>query len=216
MTLLDLRFNYAQHIEMITKKQKAVLDYINHYQTENGISPTQKEIKEYFNLKSFGSVQRYLKYLKDAGLLTNEWNSRRGLKTRTDDQLLSMFPKIPVVGDIAAGNPIEAIEKCDEFINVPSSLVKSSGIHFGLNVNGDSMIEAGINDGDLAIIRSQATANNGEIIAAIIDGDATLKTLERKDNQIHLIPANSKYKPINVTGTNFTIAGILTGILRSY
>lgn len=201
---------------MITKKQKAVLDYINHYQSENGISPTQKEIKEYFDLKSFGSVQRYLKYLKDAGLLTNEWNSRRGLKTTSDDNLSTLFPKIPIIGNIAAGNPIEAIESCDDFINVPNSLVKSSGLHFGLNVNGDSMIELGINDGDLAIIRSQPTANNGEIVAAIIDGEATLKTFDRKNNRIRLLPANSKYKPIDVTNIPFQIAGILTGILRSY
>lgn len=201
---------------MITKKQKAVLDFITQYTQENGFSPTQKEIKDHFNLKSFGSVQRYLKYLKDAGLLENEWNSRRGLKTVTEENSHLDFPKIPVIGSIAAGNPIEAIETCDEFINVPKTMTKNSGTHFGLHINGDSMVELGINDGDLAIIRSQANANNGDIVAAIIDGEATLKTLETKNKKTLLLPANKKYKPIDVTGLNIQIAGILTGIMRSY
>ena len=202
---------------MITKKQKAVLDFITNFSDENGYSPTQKEIKDHFNLKSFGSVQRYLKYLKDAGLLTNEWNSRRGLKAIQEENDSNLqFPKIPILGNIAAGNPIEAIETCDNFTNVPKGMIKSTGVHFGLNVNGDSMIELGINDGDLAIIRSQQTANNGEIVAAVIDGEATLKTLKNSNNKTLLLPANSDYKPIDVTNLNFQIAGILTGIMRTY
>ena len=201
---------------MITKKQKAVLDYITTYTDENGISPTQKEIKDYFQLKSFGSVQRYLKYLKEAGLLMNEWNSRRGLKASSSNFNESSFPKIPILGHIAAGNPIEAIENCDNFINIPQKMMKGSGIHFGLTVQGESMIDLGINDGDLAIIRSQNTANKGEIVAAIIDGEATLKTYTKEKNRILLLPANEEFSPIEVAHDNFQIAGILTGILRSY
>ncbi len=202
-------------IIMITKKQKAVLDFINDYAKSNGISPTQKEIKDFFNLKSFGSVQRYLKYLKEAGLLTNEWNSRRGLKTMEHNNN-SILPTIPLVGEIAAGNPIEAIENCDQYVDVPHSMLKNSGSHFALNVNGDSMTDLGINDGDLAIIRSQHTANNGEIVAAILDGEATLKTYSNKKGELYLLPANQRYTPLKVTTSNFKIAGILTGILRSY
>ena len=201
---------------MITKKQKAVLDFITTYTDENGISPTQKEIKDHFNLRSFGSVQRYLKYLKEAGLLTNEWNSRRGIKTSSENVVDAPFPKIPILGLIAAGNPIEAIENCDDYINIPQTMMRGSGTHFGLKVEGESMIDLGINDGDLAIIRSQKTANKGEIVAAVIDGEATLKTFIKNEDKILLLPANQEFKPIDVTNSDFQIAGILTGLLRSY
>ncbi len=202
---------------MITKKQKAVLEFINEYFKINGISPTQKEIKDHFNLKSFGSVQRYLKYLKEAGLISSEWNSRRGLKAINDESKdHDNFPKIPIIGEIAAGNPIEAIENCNDFINVPVTMIKKSGTHFGLNVTGDSMIDLGINDGDLAVIRSQQQANNGDIIAAIIDGEATLKTFEKNNKTLRLLPANKNYSPIIVNSSSFQIAGVLTGIIRAY
>ena len=200
---------------MVTKKQKAVFDFITDYSKSNGIAPTQKEIKEHFNLKSFGSVQRYLNYLKDAGLLSNEWNSRRGLKTINSlhqDQENS----IPLLGEIAAGNPIEAIESCENFITVPQTMMKKSGTHFGLTVNGESMIERGIHHGDLAIIRSQSTAQKGEIVAAIIDGEATLKTYSPLGSKTLLLPANPDFSPIVVTKESFRLAGILTGILRTY
>ena len=95
-------------------------------------------------------------------------------------------------------------------------MMKGSGTHFGLRVEGESMIDLGINDGDLAIIRSQNTAIKGEIVAAIIDGEATLKTLSKTDGKILLLPANQEYGPIDVTNSEFQIAGILTGLLRSY
>ena len=200
---------------MITKKQKAVLDYIQNYTNEHGISPTQKEIKDYFKLKSFGSVQRYLGYLKDAGLLANEWNSRRGLKTISQNQQKSEF-SIPIIGQIAAGNPIEAIENCNDFIQVPPSMMQQSGTHFGLTVSGESMINLGIYDGDIAIIRSQKNAVKGDIVAAIIDGEATLKTYSPSAGKILLLPANKDFSPIEITKDNFHLAGKLTGLLRTY
>lgn len=200
---------------MVTKKQKAVYDYITDYSKLNGIAPTQKEIKEHFNLKSFGSVQRYLNYLKDAGLLANEWNSRRGLKTINSIHQ-NQENSIPLLGEIAAGNPIEAIENCENFITVPPTMMRKSGTHFGLTVNGESMIELGIYHGDLAIIRSQTTAQKGEIVAAIIDGEATLKTYSPQGNKTLLLPANPDFSPIVVTKESFRLAGILTGILRTY
>ena len=200
---------------MVTKKQKAVFDYINAYTDEFGISPTQKEIKDHFDLKSFGSVQRYLNYLKEAGLLSNEWNSRRGLKPLQSLQQINNN-EIPILGKIAAGNPIEAIENSDHFMSVPPTMLKSSGIHFGLTVTGESMIELGIFDGDIAIIKSQNTANNGDIVAAIIDGEATLKTYSNKGKKISLLPANKEFSPIEITNGHFHIAGVLTGILRTY
>jgi len=209
----------------ITKKQKEVYDYIQTYTHTNGYAPTQKEIKEHFGLKSFGSVQRYLKYLSDAGYIENDYQARRGiivkqLEGNVSPSLSPMVASsydIPLLGNIAAGNPIEAIENCDETISVPREMIKGKGKFFALKVNGESMINAGILNGDFAICKHQQTANNGEIVAAVIDGDATLKYYKQNKTSISLVPANENFRPIDVTSSNhLSIAGILVGLWRFY
>jgi len=211
----------------ITKKQMDVFRYLMQYQEKNGHAPTQKEIKEYFGLKSFGSVQRYLKYLEDEGMLEKDWNARRGLKlvnsepptkksTKTIDE--NQFT-IPLLGKIAAGNPISAIEEAGENVVVPPSMLSKGHTFYALKVKGDSMIEDGIKEGDLAIIRYQEMANNGETVVAIINGEATLKNYYLGQGQIELRPANSRYKPIKVSPKNdeseqFKLAGVMVGLIR--
>ena len=197
---------------MLTKKQKEVFDFITDYINSEGVSPTQKEIKDHFGFKSFGSVQRYLKYLQDHGLLSNEWNARRGIQLNKNKELNDTT--LPLVGSIAAGNPIEAIQN-SERIEVPVHLFNSKKLNFCLEVSGDSMIEKGILDGDIVIIEQKEIANQGEIVAAIIDNEATLKIFKKEKDHIQLIPANKKYKPITVK-ENIKIAGVLVGLLRSY
>lgn len=201
---------------MLTKKQKEVFDYIKTYTTSEGISPTQKEIKEYFGFKSFGSVQRYLKYLQEKELISVEWNGRRGIQLRSNDQGSSnqLTCQLPLLGTIAAGNPIEAIEN-NEKIEVPLDLFNPAKLNFCLKIQGDSMIEKGILDEDIVIIEHQTTAETGTIVAAIIDNEATLKIFKKEQDQIKLYPANQKYKPITVTN-NIQIAGVLVGLLRKY
>lgn len=199
----------------LTKNQKQVLDFIENYLDENGFSPTQKEIKDHFELKSYGSVQRYLKYLKEGGFLESDWNRRRGIKP------LSVEPtsiEIPLVGDIAAGDPMEAIENTEDKIEVPLSLVPGNHPYFALRIKGESMIEEGIFENDIVIIKKQNQARSGQIIAAIIDGEATLKRYRPKDGIVELIPANKDYEVIKVNPRekNFGLAGILVGLLRSY
>ena len=206
----------------LTKKQKEVLDFIKDFKNKNEISPTQREIKDHFGLKSYGSVQRYLKYLKDANLIENDWNSKRGLQLIEEDidtQATSAMDSydIPLLGDVAAGNPIEAIENASETISIPKNLIKGSGVFFALNVNGDSMIEDGILDGDIAICKQQDFAHTGETIVALIDHEATLKKFQKKANHIELIPANSRLKPIIVNSDqDFKIAGKLVALFRQY
>lgn len=197
----------------ITKKQKEVYDYISNYSLEHGFAPTQKEIKEYFGLKSFGSVQRYLKYLVNAGYLESDWNARRGIKITTSNN----DNVIPLLGLIAAGNPIEAINNPLNTIKVPSELLKSGGAYYALTIQGDSMIEEGILDNDIAIIQHQETANQGQIVVGVIDGEATLKTFYNKNNQVELHPANNQMSIIHIDKSqHFQIAGVLVGLIRSY
>ena len=204
----------------ITKKQKEVLDFITAYWDEHEVAPTQKEIKEAFALKSFGSVQRYLKYLKDAGHIDSDWNARRGLKPK-DTQTSNLNDNtidIPLLGDVAAGIPIEAIENPDNTIGVPSHMIRDNKKYYALNVKGDSMIEDGILDGDVIVCRHQQNANRGQTVIAIVDGEATVKRYSPNKNMIELIPANSSMKSIMVDPreSEFSIAGILIGLMRTY
>lgn len=205
----------------LTKKQHEVFQFIKEYTDQNGYAPTQKEIKEHFNLKSFGSVQRYLKYLKEAGLLTTDWNAKRGLtltKEEKDNQNSDSHEfEIPLLGDVAAGNPIEAIENPTETIGIPTYLVQKKGNHFALRVCGESMIEDGILDGDIAIIRQVQNANTGETIVAVVDGEATLKKFFKNKGAIELHPANSTMSPILVNrDQDCKIVGKLVGLFRQY
>ena len=201
---------------MVTKKQKEVFDYIKHYSNSEGISPTQKEIKEHFGFKSFGSVQRYLKYLQEENLISVEWNGRRGIQLNSPSNIPSENETsfLPLLGEIAAGVPIEAIENTEK-IEVPIDLYNPTKVNFCLRIQGDSMIERGILDEDIVIIEHRPTAEQGDIVAAVIDNEATLKIFKKDNDCIKLYPANSKYKPL-VVKKNFKIAGVLVGLLRKY
>lgn len=198
----------------LTKKQKQVYDYIVDYIEENSVSPTQQEIKDHFSFKSLGSVQDYLRYLKQAGYIQNDPNSVRGLTpllSANAEQMLS----IPLHGEVAAGSPIEAIEG-QEHIDVPASMI-GKGVHFALNINGSSMIEDGILDGDIVIIKKQNTAHNGQTVVATIENEATIKRFYKKNKSIELHPANSALRPmIFDASANLEIKGILVGLLRKY
>jgi SOS regulatory protein LexA len=195
----------------LTKKQKDVLDFITEYVRENGISPTQKEIQENFGFKSLGSVQDYIKYLTNGGYLVNDSHSVRGLMPATVQQ---NSEEIPLLGSIAAGTPIEAIENTD-MISVPTHML-GRGTHYALRVKGDSMIEEGILSGDIAIIKHQTQADNGQIVVAVVDNETTLKRLYKKSRQIELHPANRTMKPIIVKDRECEIRGLLVGLIRTY
>jgi repressor LexA len=199
----------------ITKKQKEVYDYICHYLSLNGYSPTQVEIKEHFQLKSLGSVQRYIKYLADAGYLQGESNAKRGLKPASD---VAPNPEveIPLYGHVAAGAPLQTINDNNETISVPSHFIDSKSKYFALTVKGDSMIEDGIFDRDIIICRHQKEANKGQTVIAVIDNEATVKKFFPKSNVVELHPANSALAPIIVKKEKVQIAGILVGLVRKY
>lgn len=196
----------------LTKKQKDVLDYITDYVREKGFSPSQKEIQDFFSFKSLGSVQDYIKYLTQGGYLVNDAHSVRGLTpARMSPQGTE---EIPLLGSIAAGVPIEAIETPNT-IAVPTSMLRR-GSHYALTVKGESMIEDGILDGDTAIVRQQDHADNGQVVVAVIDNETTLKRYFKKAKQVELHPANSTMKPIIIKDRECEIRGVLVGLLRLY
>jgi repressor LexA len=201
----------------ITKKQKEFYDYIVAYNQEHGHSPTQKEIKDHFGLKSFGSVQKYLQYLNKEGLLETQWNQRRSLEIKSQE-VESDSDQIPLLGLVAAGNPIEAIENPTNTISVPRHLLKGGFRYFALTVKGDSMIEAGILENDVLVCRSTKEARNGQIVVAVLNGEATVKTFSHQKKTIELLPANKNYSPIVIDESveDFKIVGNLVGLLRSY
>lgn len=203
----------------LTDKQKEVYDFICSYASKHGYAPTQKEIKEHFELKSFGSVQRYIKYLVDAGLIECDWNARRGLKITNSGPSTSSRDEgeIPFLGKVAAGIPIEALESPDETIKVPLDMLRSSGQHFALRVRGNSMIEDGIFNNDIIICRFQQKAEQGQTVVALIEGEATVKRYYHKSGRIELHPANSEMQPIIINPhEELKLAGIVVGLIRRY
>lgn len=206
----------------LTKKQKEVFDFIKDYIQMHDVSPTQKEIKEHFDLKSFGSVNKYMQYLVDANLIELDWNARRSIRILETSPTLSSRPQydytdIPLLGDVAAGDPIEALENYSEVTSVPTAMVKKPGTYYALNICGDSMIEDGIHDGDVIICRHQSHANQGQTVVAVIDGEATVKKFYNKKNYIELHPANTRLSPFKITeDQHFKLAGVVVGLLRRY
>lgn len=220
----------------LTKKQKEVYQFIKDYIDEHDLSPTQKEIRDHFGLKSFGSVNKYLQYLVDAELIELDWNARRSIRVSnskleniTNSKPLtgssnnaqtshnSDYSEIPLLGDVAAGNPILALEDYSNTTHVPSSMIRNPGKYFALNICGDSMIEDGIFDGDVIVCRHQQNANQGQTVVAVIEGEATVKRYYKKANAIELHPANERLKPFSIgPDKEFKIAGIVVGLIRSY
>lgn len=194
----------------LTPKQKRILDFIENYLTANGYAPSQQEIARAFGFRSLGTVQNYLVRLEREGVLSRDWNARRGTRpTRTKGSEI----ELPLAGLVAAGKPIEAIETPDT-IEVPSSMV-GSGDNIVLKVQGTSMIGDGILDGDYIVVRKQLQAENGQTVVAMIDGEATVKRFYRKGSRIELHPANPTMTPILVENEEtFRIEGVVIGVIR--
>jgi repressor LexA len=195
----------------LTKRQKEILDFIRTYRTSNGISPTQREIRETFRLSSFGTVQKHLKRLEEKGALSREWNRSRGIAPREDPVGAR---GVPLLGLVAAGRPIEPFPT-EESIEVPSTLL-GKGDHFVLRVRGESMVEDGILDGDYVIVAKRAKAESGQTVVALVRGEATLKRYYAEGARVRLQPANATMRPLTVDARDVTIQGVVTGLIRDY
>ncbi len=194
----------------LTPKQKKVLDFIEGHLDREGYPPSQQEIAAAFGFRSLGTVQNYLVRLEREGVLARDWNARRGLRVMRP---LARGLELPLVGAVAAGKPIEAIETADT-LEVPASMV-GRGENFVLRVKGDSMIGDGILDGDFVVVRKLATAENGQTVVALIGAEATVKRLYRRAGHIELHPANPAMEPIVVENEeSFRIEGVVVGVIR--
>ncbi len=198
----------------LSARQVKILTAIQEGIQNNGYPPSVREIGEAAGLSSSASVQYQLKALEEAGFIRRDGSLGRAIEVVDGDSnvIADRSRQIPLVGRIAAGGPILAEQHIEETFPLPESIV-GSGELFMLKVVGDSMIEAAICDGDYVVIRSQKTCEKGEIVAAMIDGEATVKTFSRKDGHIWLLPANPDYQPIN--GDDCEILGKVTAVLRS-
>ncbi len=182
-------------MQTLTKKQKEVLDFITLYISENGISPTIEEIKKKLKLSAVSTVHGHLNALEEKGYISRDItsSSRNISLAKTVKQIL----EIPIIGRIAAGQPIEAIEDYTDTVSVVDPSIKNSKDYYALKVVGDSMIDEGIFDGDIVVIKKQSVAENGQTVVAIIDeNEATLKKLYRENNRFRLEPRNPHMKPL--------------------
>jgi repressor LexA len=214
----------------LTARQRKVLEVIRDSVQRRGYPPSMREIGESVGLTSTSSVSHQLRALQRKGFLLRDPNRPRAVVVRmpgstalqgepesyeaSSGQDVATRPApayVPLVGRIAAGGPILAEEAVEDVFALPKQLV-GEGTHFLLNVSGDSMIEAAIADGDWVVVRQQPVAENGDIVAAMIDGEATVKTFKRRDDKVWLMPHNPAYDPI--PGDDATILGRVVAVLR--
>ena len=224
---------------MLTKKQKNLLLYINKKIRSTGVSPSYEEMKNSLNLKSKSGIHRLITALEERGFIKRLAHKARALEvlklpeTASANDIYNSFSpsvikggldnnnqknnvnEIPILGNIAAGTPIEAIQNEVSRVVIPQALSKN-GEHFGLKISGDSMIEAGINNGDTVIIRKTNTANNGQIVVALIDNhEAMLKRIRKKGKVVALESANKRYETKIFGPDRVKVQGVLVSLYRN-
>lgn len=199
----------------ITARQKQILSYIKEKIRTSGYPPSVREIGAAVGLRSSSTVHNHLVQLEEKGFLRKDPTKPRAIipVDSQGDIAISQTIPLPVVGSVAAGSPILAEQNIEEYLPVPVDFV-GAGSHFILRVKGDSMIDAGIFDGDYLIVRQQQEANNGEIVVALIEDEATVKRFYRRDTIIELKPENTSMASIFVQ--NAIIAGKISGLLRRF
>ena len=211
---------YKGNESMLTKKQKELLEYIRSYQTKSGVTPSFEEMKEAVNLKSKSGIHRLITSLEQRGFIKRLKHRARAMEIieqnkSSNDSLESI--NIPLIGAIAAGEAIEAIENSSDFISIPTSMTSPNAKYFGLKVKGLSMIDEGIFDGDIAVIRKTNNVENGKIAAVLTqDNEVTLKTIKFNNDKVVLIPANQSFQSKEYKTGEIQVQGTLSGIIRKY
>ncbi|MEO8601725.1 MAG: transcriptional repressor LexA [bacterium] len=199
---------------VLTKRQKELFDYLEGYIAEYGYAPTLEEIRGRFNLNSLATVHKHLTNLEQRGAIRRTWNHSRAIELVQQNQAAAAL-QLPLLGRVAAGQPIEAIEAA-EYITVPEEFVRRQNT-FVLKVVGSSMINDGILDGDFIVVEQRRTADNGETVVAVIDGNATVKRFYRDaPGRIRLQPANDAMPPLLVTDAECELRGVVVAVLRKY
>ncbi|MGH2954646.1 MAG: transcriptional repressor LexA [Solirubrobacterales bacterium] len=196
----------------LTKRQKEIFDFIGKYASKHGYPPTVREIGKAIGLHSSSTVHAHLANLEKIGLLRRDPTKPRAIELLVDRAKKVMGPSgLPLVGEVAAGEPVLAEERIEDYLEVPDVIGGETGDYI-LRVKGDSMKDAGILEGDYVVVRPADTADNGEIVVAVIEDEATVKRLYREKQRIRLEPANKAYKPIKTTDAS--LLGKVVGVFR--
>lgn len=228
---------------MLTRKQLELLDFIRVRMDAEGVPPSFDEMKEALDLRSKSGIHRLITALEERGFIRRLAHRARAIEILKLPEAMErpgFVPRViagdkvappraampveamnaielPVMGRIAAGVPIEAIQEISHHVTVPGSMLSGKGQHYALEVKGDSMMDAGINDGDIVVIREQTTAENGDIVVALVeDSEATLKRFRRRGNMIALEAANPAYETRMLPDHQVKVQGRLVGLIRSY
>ena len=221
--LIDFRLLFAYSgvdpteeaiVQPLTKRQREILDFLNEFIEQNGYAPSLEEVGRRFGLSSLATVHKHLTNLQEKGFIKRAWNRSRSvelLPTRVGTRAVDL----PLLGNVAAGVPIEAIVST-ETVAVPEDLVGKQET-YALRVRGDSMIDEQIRDGDVVIVEDRKTADNGEMVIALLSGaEVTLKKFYRDNGRIRLQPANEKVQPLVVDANQVQIQGVVVGVVRRY
>ncbi len=211
--------SYIININMLTKQQNKLFNYLKDSIKKTNVSPSFEEMKIAMGLKSKSGIQRLINGLIERGFIEKKNNKKRAINIieNSSEKRKNDLINLPLLGSIAAGNPIEAIENSNDTIEIPINLISKGKKNYVLKVQGDSMVNKGIVDGDKAIIEYCNNAENGDIVVALInDTEVTLKKLKKDKDKIYLIPANNNYKTQSFNSNEISIQGKLKGIIRSY
>ena len=199
----------------LTRRQREILDFIQGFIAQRGYSPSLEEIGAQFHLSSVATVHKHVQHLVEKKLLTKGRNRSRSVEP-AGALLSSPLPEVPLLGVVAAGSPIEAVEVA-ETISIPGNMLPRGGHFFALRVRGDSMVGEGIRDGDTVIVESRPDAADGETVVALVRGqEVTLKKLERRGDRVLLRPANAAHRPLELSAREVSIQGVVRGLLRRY
>ena len=201
-------------MQPLTKRQREILDFLNEFIEQHGYAPSLEEVGRRFGLSSLATVHKHLTNLQDKGFIRRAWNRSRSVElvpTRVGTRAVDL----PLLGNVAAGVPIEAVVS-SETVTVPEDLVGKQDT-YALRVRGDSMIDEQIRDGDVVIVEDRKTAENGEMVIALLQGsEVTLKKFYRDNGRIRLQPANATVQPLVVDPHEVRIQGVVVGVVRRY
>jgi repressor LexA len=202
-------------VQPLTKRQREILDYLNEFIQQHGYAPSLEEIGKRFGLSSLATVHKHLTNLQEKGFIKRSWNRSRSVEL-LPGRGGGRTVELPLLGYVAAGMPIEAVAS-NETIAVPESLLGNRRDTYVLRVRGDSMIDEQIRDGDWVIIEDRKTADNGEMVIALLAGaDVTLKKIYRENGRVRLQPANASMQPLVVDADDVQIQGVVVGVMRRY
>lgn len=198
----------------LTPKQRAVLQFLKDYRREHGMPPSYEEIRREFGFASLNSARKHLLQLHRKGFIRSPWKNQKRALEIVEQEEMPRAVSLPLLGNVAAGVPIDS-EEIPESIEVPETLLRR-GEHFALRVTGDSMIGDGIHEGDLLVVQKQESAQAGQTVVALVDGEATVKRFYRQGEKVELRPANEHYEPIVSDPALVQVRGVVVGLMRAF